>query len=93
VKTAVAIVFNKNFYKSKKETTSNWSVTQLTEKQLLYAANDAWAAIQVFLELNKDLTKTKIQSILLKYAHFTQERKGVRTSFTSGTAGRQRPMA
>jgi ribonuclease D len=53
VKTAVAIVFNRKFHKSKKETTSNWALPQLTEKQLLYAANDAWAALMVLLALNR----------------------------------------
>ncbi len=53
VRAAVAIVFNKKFHKSKKQTTSNWAVPQLTEKQLLYAANDAWAALRVFLALNR----------------------------------------
>lgn len=53
VKTAVAIVFNRKFHKSKKDTTSNWALPQLTEKQLLYAANDAWAALMVLLKLNR----------------------------------------
>lgn len=53
VKTAVAIVFNKKFHKSKKDTTSNWALPQLSEKQLLYAANDAWAALMVLLALNR----------------------------------------
>lgn len=48
VKGAVAVVFNRRFLKSKKATTSNWSNRQLTESQIIYSANDAWAAIQVF---------------------------------------------
>ncbi len=54
VKTAVAIVFNKNFKKSKRVTTSNWAAKQLTDKQLLYAANDAYAALRVFQESHVD---------------------------------------
>jgi len=48
VKSAIAIVFKKRLLKSKKLTTSNWSNTALSDKQILYAANDAHAAITVF---------------------------------------------
>ena len=48
VKGAVAVLFNKRFLKSKKAATSNWANTQLTEAQLVYAANDAYAAFRVF---------------------------------------------
>jgi len=48
VKGAVAILFNRRFMKSKKAATSNWANPRLSEAQLLYAANDAWAAIRVF---------------------------------------------
>lgn len=48
VKGAVAVLFNKRFIKSKKAATSNWANPKLTEAQLVYAANDAWAAIRVF---------------------------------------------
>jgi ribonuclease D len=48
VKGAVAVLFNRRFIKSKKATTSNWANPRLTEAQLVYAANDAWAAIRVF---------------------------------------------
>jgi ribonuclease D len=47
-KSAVAILFNRKFLKSKSVTTSNWAVKELTERQLLYAANDAYAALQVY---------------------------------------------
>jgi len=47
VRTAVAIVFKQRFRKSRKVTTSNWSQPQLTPQQLLYAANDAYAALKV----------------------------------------------
>jgi ribonuclease D len=48
VKSAVAVMFKQRFSKSKKATTSNWANQTLTESQLIYAANDAWAAIKVF---------------------------------------------
>ena len=48
VKGAVAVLFNQRFMKSKKAATSNWANLRLTEAQLLYAANDAYAAIRVF---------------------------------------------
>ena len=48
VKTAVAVVFNRRFLKSGKATTSNWAARQLSDSQLMYAANDAWAAVRVF---------------------------------------------
>lgn len=47
VKTAVALVFNRRFLKSRKATTSNWANKQLTEAQMRYAANDAYASIRV----------------------------------------------
>ena len=48
VKGAVAVLFNRRFLKSKKAATSNWANPQLTPAQLVYAANDAWAAICVY---------------------------------------------
>ena len=47
LKVAVALVFNRRFVKSKRIGTSNWSNRQLNESQLLYAANDAYAAMRV----------------------------------------------
>jgi ribonuclease D len=51
LKSAVAIVFGKRFSKSKRIGTSNWSNRHLNERQLTYAANDAYAAIRVFTAL------------------------------------------
>lgn len=48
VRGAVAVLFKRRFLKSKKATTSNWANRQLSDSQVVYAANDAWAAIQVF---------------------------------------------
>ncbi len=47
-KSAVAMLFNRKLVKSKSITTSNWAARELTERQLLYAANDAYAAIRIF---------------------------------------------
>ncbi|WP_116003333.1 MULTISPECIES: 3'-5' exonuclease [unclassified Simplicispira] len=48
VKAAVAVLFQQRFIKSKKAATSNWAQRQLSEGQLVYAANDAYAAARVF---------------------------------------------
>jgi ribonuclease D len=47
VRGAVGAVLKQNFRKSKRVTTSNWAAPDLTPKQLLYAANDAFAALRV----------------------------------------------
>jgi len=48
VKAAVAIVLGQQLRKPKSVTTSNWAVPKLYPNQLLYAANDAFAALAVF---------------------------------------------
>ena len=47
VRSAVALLFARRFAKSRSVTTSNWSSRTLTPPQLLYAANDAYAALKV----------------------------------------------
>jgi len=47
-KVAVAHFFGQRLQKSKKIGTSNWSNPRLTERQLLYAANDAHVALLVY---------------------------------------------
>ena len=47
VRAAVGLVFKQRFAKSRKVTTSNWSMPKLTPQQMLYAANDAYAALKV----------------------------------------------
>lgn len=54
VKMAVALVFNRRFVKSRKQTTSNWASRQLSEGQICYAANDAFAAMCVADALDLD---------------------------------------
>ena len=51
VRGAVAVMFNKRFIKSKKAATSNWANIELTPAQIVYAANDAYAAMRVFAAL------------------------------------------
>jgi ribonuclease D len=53
IKSAVAIVFGQRFVKSKKLTTTNWSVERLEPRQLLYAANDAHVALRVWQALHE----------------------------------------
>jgi ribonuclease D len=48
VKGAVAVLFKQRFIKSKKASTSNWALPSLSQGQLVYAANDAYAAVRVF---------------------------------------------
>ncbi|WP_174875502.1 3'-5' exonuclease [Vogesella oryzae] len=48
---AVAQLFGQYFRKSKKVSTSNWSLRTLSEAQQLYAANDAWVAFRVWQAL------------------------------------------
>lgn len=54
VRAAVGIVFQQRFAKSKKTTTTNWALAQLSPTQLLYAANDAYAALKVWQVLQHD---------------------------------------
>ncbi len=44
VKGAVAVLFGQRFAKSKKAATSNWAQPRLSASQVIYAANDAYAA-------------------------------------------------
>lgn len=53
VKTAIALLLGRRLSKSKKTGTSDWSRAQLTPTQLRYAANDAYAALQVHLALQR----------------------------------------
>jgi ribonuclease D len=48
VKTAVADLLGQQLQKSKKVATTNWASRMLSERQILYAANDAHAALCVY---------------------------------------------
>ena len=47
-KTAVARFFGQKMQKSKKITTTNWALPRLSEKQILYAADDAHVALRIY---------------------------------------------
>ena len=47
-KTAVARFFGQRLQKSKKITTTNWALPRLSEKQSLYAADDAHVALRIY---------------------------------------------
>lgn len=61
-----AIIFGEKILKSQK--LSNWEKPQLTEKQLQYAAIDAWATLQIYLQLVKEepLAKKEIEKLVLE---------------------------
>ena len=52
VKAAIALLFNRRLLKSKRVTTSNWANPTLETRQILYAANDAYAAWAVLNALD-----------------------------------------
>jgi hypothetical protein len=52
VRAAMGSVLNMSFPKSKSTTTSNWAATELTPRQLRYAANDAFAALKIMEALD-----------------------------------------
>lgn len=58
---AVAAVLGKRIEKSRRVATSNWANTALTEAQQAYAANDAYAALRVFLGLSPEQQRTLLQ--------------------------------
>ena len=51
IKHAMALLYQVNFIKNKKISTSNWSKKILTPEQMNYAAADAYAALLVFVAL------------------------------------------
>jgi ribonuclease D len=53
-KTAVARFFGQKLQKSKKITTTNWALPRLTEKQILYAADDAHVALKIYRRWRQD---------------------------------------
>lgn len=53
IRAAVAIVLSQRFDKSKRISRSDWSCQVLSETQLLYAANDAYAALRIYLSMNE----------------------------------------
>ncbi|WP_417225483.1 3'-5' exonuclease [Amphritea sp.] len=53
VKAAIAVQFGQKFNKSKRVSTSNWALPTLSDAQLLYAANDAYAALKILQGLQQ----------------------------------------
>lgn len=53
---AVGLVFRQRFAKSKRITTTDWSLHELSAQQMIYAANDAYAALKVLeaLKLSRE---------------------------------------
>ena len=54
VRGAMGVLLKLCFKKSKSITTSNWALPELTEKQLVYAANDAYAALKIMEALQAE---------------------------------------
>lgn len=54
VRGAIGVLHKQCFKKSKSTTTSNWAIRELTPRQLLYAANDAYAALKVMEALQAE---------------------------------------
>ncbi|MEO8541952.1 MAG: 3'-5' exonuclease domain-containing protein 2 [Burkholderiaceae bacterium] len=60
VKAAIALLFNRRLLKSKRVTTSNWANPTLEPRQVLYAANDAYAAWAVLNALGLPLDELPV---------------------------------
>lgn len=60
VKAAIALLFQRRLMKSKRVTTSNWANARLDERQILYAANDAYAAWAVLDALGVPLDQLPV---------------------------------
>lgn len=54
VRGAMGVLLKQCFKKSKSTTTSNWAVPELTPRQLLYAANDSFAALKIMEALQAE---------------------------------------
>lgn len=63
VRAAVGLVLKQRFPKSKSVSTSNWSKLVLADAQLLYAANDAYAALKVLETLQRPLDSLPVMGL------------------------------
>jgi ribonuclease D len=54
VRGAMGVLLQQCFKKSKSTTTSNWALRELTPRQLLYAANDSFAALKIMEALKAE---------------------------------------
>jgi len=61
-----AILFGKKISKAQRLT--NWESPELTEQQQRYAATDAWASLQIYLQLMREnkLSKKEIEKIVME---------------------------
>ena len=61
-----AIIFGKKISKSQRLT--NWESIELSEQQQRYAATDAWASLQIYLQLmtEKKLSKKEVDTLVLE---------------------------
>jgi len=67
LKNAMALLFQLNFPKSKRISTSNWASKKLSPAQIAYAAADAYAPVLVFEELlRRNLLPKEIPNTSLK---------------------------
>jgi ribonuclease D len=62
-KVAVAHYFGQKFQKSKKVGTSNWASPRLNERQVLYAANDAHVALEIYRAWLRDPEQQALQAV------------------------------
>jgi ribonuclease D len=63
---AVGLIFKQRFAKSRKITTTDWSQHELTQQQMLYAANDAYAALKVLEALKLSREELPIMGLVQK---------------------------
>ena len=54
VRGAMGVLLKQCFKKSKSTTTSNWALRELTPRQLIYAANDSYAALKIMEALKAE---------------------------------------
>ncbi len=54
VRGAIGVLLKQCFKKAKSTTTSNWARSDLTNRQLIYAANDAYAALRIMKVLETE---------------------------------------
>jgi ribonuclease D len=73
-----AILFGKKISKSQRLT--NWENPELTELQQRYAATDAWASLQIYLQLMKEnkLTKKQIDKMIQEKLMEQREQQAMR---------------
>ena len=68
-----AILFGQKISKSQRLT--NWESHELTEQQQRYAATDAWASLEIYLQLLKEtrLTRKQLEKLLFENAQEQRE--------------------